>query len=450
MKDSSIIEPRFVRYLPRAFRDYLRGRQNLSLAIANTGWILAEKFFRLLLAVFVGAWVARYLGPAQFGRLSYIMALLAVFQVIATLGVDAILVRELSTSPEKSGELLGSAIFMRALASIMAWLALIGTLTFSDDSDLELIKAGSILGAALLFQSADVLDVFFQSRSENKTIAIIRILTYLFVAGIKVACILSGAGLAVFAAITSIEFALVAVGLAIAFYGQNSVTSLAFHYGTAKRLFLESWPLVLAGLCIILYMRLDLLMVKSILGDLKAGYYSAAMSLSTLWHVIPVSLCASSAPMIVRKKILGEKEYYDAMSKLFRANLFIALTVCLSVYFFAEVATNLLYGGAFLESAQVLKIHVFTNIPIFLGVARGLWTTNEGRHWFAAGCTLLGALSCLALNALLLPRIGLIGAAIAAVSSQVISAVLSSLLLDRRIFMMQFGLRSIAANQRVA
>jgi O-antigen/teichoic acid export membrane protein len=100
-----------------------------------------------------------------------------------------------------------------------------------------------------------------------------------------------------------------------------------------------------------------------------------------------------------------------------------------------------MFGDAYADAALVLKIHIFTNIPVFLGVARSLWTTNEGKQWFSALCTVAGALASFFLNQIFLHKFGLIGAVYAALGSQMIAAIISTGLLDRRILWMQLGFR---------
>lgn len=56
----------------------------------NTCWMMGEQFLRIIAGVFVGIWVARYLGPEQFGLFSYVLAFTAIFGGIAKLGLNGI------------------------------------------------------------------------------------------------------------------------------------------------------------------------------------------------------------------------------------------------------------------------------------------------------------------------------------------------------------------------
>jgi PST family polysaccharide transporter len=441
MPDFSGQNTTLFRYLPKPIKNYLESRGNLSIVAENTTWLLGEKFIRLLLGVLVGAWVARYLGPSQFGQLSYVLAFLAFFQAISGLGIDSIIVRDLSKYPEKSSQLVGSAIVMRAVAGLACWILAVVLMAIFEGFEFNLVTITAIIGSGLLFQATDVFDLWFQSQSLNRLTVTVKLVAYILASTVKVFCILSGGNLVWFAVVAAIEFVLVAGGLYVAYKRNRPRAILAFRSDVAHRIFRESWPLILASLSVIIYMRIDMMMIKSILGEKQVGFYAAALSLSNLWHVIPMSICSSVAPIIAQKKMVSESEYYIGLSNVFRICLAAAIVVCVVVYLCGDYVVWRMFGDAYADAALVLKIHIFTNIPVFLGVARSLWTTNEGKQWFSALCTVAGALASFFLNQIFLHKFGLIGAVYAALGSQMIAAIISTGLLDRRILWMQLGFR---------
>jgi PST family polysaccharide transporter len=96
-----------LRYLPVRIRRLLEDKAGLLAAIHNFGWIFSEKIIRGVLGVLVGAWVARYLGPSEFGELSYAIAFITIFQAIANLGLDGIVVREVVNNIERANMFWG-------------------------------------------------------------------------------------------------------------------------------------------------------------------------------------------------------------------------------------------------------------------------------------------------------------------------------------------------------
>ena len=75
---------------------------------ANTSWLLGERVLRMIISLFVGIYVARYLGPERFGLLSYSVSFVWLFSSLASFGLNNILVRELVQSPEQRNNLLGT------------------------------------------------------------------------------------------------------------------------------------------------------------------------------------------------------------------------------------------------------------------------------------------------------------------------------------------------------
>ena len=94
---------------------------------ANTAWLFAEKILRMVVGLFVGVWVARYLGPAKFGLLSYAQSFVALFGAIATLGLDGIVVRELVKDESKRDVLLGTSFVLKLIGAFLVFLVLGGS-----------------------------------------------------------------------------------------------------------------------------------------------------------------------------------------------------------------------------------------------------------------------------------------------------------------------------------
>ena len=111
-----------MRYLPAFVRSRLEGRRVLLMAINNSSWLLLERLVRLVLGLLVVAWVARYLGPAQYGELAYVLAYMAFFVVLAALGLDGIVLRDVSQDSTAAGELLGTTLYLRLSMGLLCWL----------------------------------------------------------------------------------------------------------------------------------------------------------------------------------------------------------------------------------------------------------------------------------------------------------------------------------------
>jgi O-antigen/teichoic acid export membrane protein len=116
----------------------------------NTSWMMAEQFLRIIAGLFVGIWVARYLGPEQFGLFSYALAFTAIFGGVAKLGLDGIMVRELIKHPEKTDTYLGTAFWLKILGAFLVMGIMAAIIPFtSNDATTNLFIL--IIAAGLVF-----------------------------------------------------------------------------------------------------------------------------------------------------------------------------------------------------------------------------------------------------------------------------------------------------------
>lgn len=419
----------------------LRSKVGLKDILNNSGWLFFDKAIRAVLGLFVGAWVARYLGPSQFGELSYYLALIAIFQSITTLGMDGIVVREIAKSPALANTILGTVFRMRFLAGIFCWFCVLLGFGLVDSENQEGLWILGIVGASLIFQSGDVVDLWFQGKSQNKRGVYAKLSAYLIANAIKVALIVLGAELMAFAIIAALEAALVALAMGISYAFYPSKNKWLHNWKLAKQLIVESWPYLISGISIMIYMRIDQVMIKEMLGEHQLGLFSAALPFASIWNVIPVTICAVLLPYMTRKKQESSEHFDRYLLYIFRSFWVIALGLILLINVFSHWLITQFYGEAYQEAISVLNIYIITLIPVFLGVGQNIWIINEGKSHLVLIQTVVGGISSVLLNLLFLPIWGIEGAAIAAVTSYFISAVIMNFIFSRALFMLQLGLR---------
>ncbi len=131
--------------------------------LSNTSWLFGEKILRMAVSLFVGIWVARYLGPDQFGLFSYAQAFVGIFAVIATLGLDSIVVRELVKDEGKRDVLLGTAFRLKFIGAIGVLSVLGVAVNFTSNDKFTNILV-FIIASAVIFKSFNVIDFYFQSK----------------------------------------------------------------------------------------------------------------------------------------------------------------------------------------------------------------------------------------------------------------------------------------------
>lgn len=418
---------------------FLRGRPNLKAFSANFGWLVADKLTRLLVAVFVSAWVARYLGPERFGVLAYAIAFVAIFQAVALLGLDNLVVRDASAHPDEAHRYLGTALRMRIMGALAAYVLMIIVALASNQGDRVAVLVIALTGLSMLFQVSDIMDLWFQSQVQSRRTVLAKITAYLTTAGVKIIMISSGASLLAFAAANALEAGLAAMALFLSYRRFRTRERWRWDGQLAASLLRQSWPLLLSGISILLYMRVSVIFLRQTAGNAEVGIYTVGTGLSEMWYFIPMALASSLAPFISRKRVESGDAYVAFIRQAFCAMWYFSFAVAIFNALMAPIWIDLLYGIQYRESARIFAIHAFTFVPVCVGVMQSLWLINEGRSKLALYQAIFGAIVALSLNFFLTPLYGAYGAAIATVSSQFAQAFLVNAFLAPDLFRLQIG-----------
>lgn len=401
----------------------LKNHQGFRRYAANTSWMMAEQMLRIIAGLLVGIWVARYLGPQQFGLFSYVLAFTAIFGGIAKLGLDGIMVRELVNHPEKRDTYLGTAFWLKILGAfiVMGLMAAIVPFT-SNDATTNLFIF--IIAAGLVFQSFEVVEFYFQSQVLAKIVSICKVIQLALSSMIKIYLVLTEAELFWFVLVTAFDALSLAVSYFIAYQlRKNPAFYKHFDLSIAKQLLKDSWPLIFSAIVVSIYMRIDQIMIKEMLGEYEVGIYSAAVRLSEAFYFIPMLITASLFPAILNAKNQSEELYKQRLQRLYTFMVWFAITIALPMTFLSDWLILLLFGQAYQEAGQVLMIHIWAAVFVFLGVSFGKYLLAENLTKIAFQRTLLGAVSNVLLNLWLIPIYGVAGAAMATLLAQFIANV---------------------------
>lgn len=422
-------QPFWIRYLPARIRARIVHRPSLQKALANIGWLFFDKILRMGVGLFVGVWVARYLGPEQFGLFSFAAAFVALFSVVATMGLDSIVVRDLVKEPGVANVTLGTAFVLQIGGGLLALILVFAAINFArpDDSLSKLIV--SIMSLGVMFKAAEVVKYWFESQVKSRYTVWVENCAFLIFSAAKVALILSDAPLMAFAWMTFAEGLVVALGLfGVYVLRGGKLKAWRGHYDRAKTLFNDSWPLMLSGLTIMIYMRIDQIMLGQMLGDEAVGIYSAAVRISEMWYFIPMAIVASVFPSIVDAKKKSEEIYYRRLQKLYDGMVILAIVGALPIALASHWIVYFLFGYEYAGAGPILAINVWSAIFVFLGVASSKWFLLENMQRQAFYRTALGALVNVIANLILIPALGGIGAAFATLIAQIFAAYLFDLL----------------------
>jgi PST family polysaccharide transporter len=389
--------------------------------IKNIGWLFSEKVLRVGIILLVEVWIARYLGPEQFGALNLVIAFFMIFMVFGGLGLESIVVRDIVLG-KGSAATLGTALALRFCGAALAIALTLAGIIYMRPDDHVLLGLAFLIAPAAVFKSFESIDLWFQSQVLSRYTVIATSAALMTGAAVKISLIVLKAPLAAFAAVVTLESALIAVGLLVAYKASGqSVMAWRFELGRAKELLSESWPLILSGVAVSVYMKIDQIMLAEMKGVSEVGIYSAAARLSEGCYFIPMIIVSSVFPAIVKSKTAGDELYNRLMQRLYDIMAWTALAVTVPVMLLSPQIISLFYGEAYRHASAILSIHILASVFVFLGVARNKWLVNEGLTRFTLLTSVAGAVLNVVMNLLLIPLYGGVGAAIATVVSYAVA-----------------------------
>ena len=383
----------------------------------NTSWLFMARFCTLAISFFVNIIVVRYLGPHNNGLLSYSVSYVGLFSFIATLGLDQILYRDLVANPEKKDELIGTAFTLKLLGSIVAMLLVISTSFFFEPNSFNrlLIIINSL---GFLFTPFGVLGSIFQARVISKYYFISYVLVTAILATMKLLVVHFNKGVIFFSLILLSEN-LLYIPFSLYFYTKKigSVFTLRFVSKTGKYMLKAALPLILSSVFVYIYTRIDQVMIRKFMNANSVGIYAVAANLSEVWYFIPALIISSLFPAIINAKKLGEGGYYRRLTHLYSLMFYLSFIVAIPVSIFSKFIIYLIYGSQFIQASTVLRVYVWAGVAVFVNMALGNYFLAEKETNVIFYSTLGGMISNILLNIVLIPRIGILGAALATLIS---------------------------------
>lgn len=398
----------------------------------NTSWLFGEKILRMVVGLFVGIWVARYLGPEQFGLFSYAQSFVGLFTAFATLGLDGIIVRELVKDEMRRDELIGTAFWLKLIGAIAVLLILGIAVNFtSNDHATNVIVF--IVASATVFQAFNVVDFYFQAKVMSRYIVFANVISLLLSSIVKIVLILNEAPLVAFAWTVLFDSFVLAYGF-IYFYIKNNskfnIQNLTFKRETAVSLIQESWPLIFVSAIVMLNMRIDQVLLSNMLNNTVVGNYAAAIRISEIWYLLPAVIGSSIYPAIILAKEHSNSLYKKRILDTIKYMSFLVIPVAILVSFFSDSIVFLLYGNNYTEAGSYLAISIWIGVPYLIFFITNQLLYTEKLILISFYASFFTAICNIGLNLYLIPIYGGIGAMLATLIVTYFSVLISLLVIN--------------------
>lgn len=400
----------------------------------NAGIIIAGKIIGGLIRLVTAIFLVRYLGASNFGIYSFVFAYLGFFIIIADLGIDRVLIREISRDRAKADRFIGNAIIMKIILSVFALALACLIISFLHyPFSTKLFTYVASLSFLLSFKSLYAL--IFQVNLRMEYPILVSIFSSLLGLALFLYLIFLKASLLWF--IIAMIINILPGTFLIRHLSRRFVRPrFKIDFGIWKYLLKESWPLALIAVFVMIYHRIDQLMLFQMKGAQAVGFYSAAVRLPEALIMFPSAFMISVFPLMSRYFKTSGKSLTRIYTLSFKYMLMLIIPIAMGTTLLSRPMISLIYGERFLPSAPALSILIWSEIFVFYGLIHYeiLISTDKQRIYFLFSLT--GAIVNVILNLILIPRYGIVGASIATLISYILSAglVIGHLLPATRIY----------------
>ncbi len=386
--------------------------------VKNASWLMAGRIVHILLSFVIGLLTARYLGPSNYGVINYATAYTTFFTAFCTLGINSVIVKNFIDHPSEEGETIGTTLLLRLVSSVLSLCTIVGIVRIVDGNEPITLAVVALYCLSLVFHIFDTFNYWFQSKLLSKYYAIATLVSYLAASAYRIVLLMTGKSVQWFAVANSVDYCIVAI-LLFLFYKLNHGPKLSFSIRKAKELLSVSHSYILSGLMVAIYGATDKLMLKQMLDESSVGYYSLASTISTMWVFVLAAVIDSLKPTIMRYHQNDKESFESSNRKLYAIIFYLSFLASVVITLIAPLFIRIVYGEAYLPAVTPLRIVVWYVAFSYLGVARDIWIVCEKKQKYLKYLYFGSAALNVLLNFILIPQLGVNGAALATVITQI-------------------------------
>lgn len=379
----------------------------------NSAWLILDKISRIGLKLLSTIIVANYLGSELFGVVNYSISIVAIFFGFASLGLNGIVVQELIKHPHDKEIIIANSLWLKLIAAFLSCLLAITTgIILVDDSNVIIFII--ILGLGYCFKSFEIIDYWLQSLLKSKLAVVSRVVALFIITGFQLIAVWLELDIIYIIVSIALEFVIVAL-FYLYFYLKEHAVVFTFSRAVSFSLLSKSWPLILSAIGAIIYLKSDQIMIEYFLSREAVGVYAVAVQFSEIWYFVPNAIAISLFPILVKKSKLPvfKDIVRGSYSLMFIAGVLVGIVVTIV----GPLAIKLLYKPEFWEAGQILVIHIWAGVFVFMRTIFSKWLIIEERFIHSLSTHLIGAFVNVLLNIILIPEYGIYGAAIATLIS---------------------------------
>lgn len=388
--------------------------------IKNTIHLSFGNIYSGLISFFVTVYIARVLGPQEYGIYNVVFAFLLFFMVLPDFGTNTILIRDGSKYPEKTAYFIERSFFLRVIMGLCAiMLCFIGCFFVPYPYMTKVL----IMIASLMLMTNGIGWLFstvFNMRQRMEYIAFIQIIERSIFAILCFIVLSLGLGIAAVVLVTVFG---TFISMILGYHFTKRFVSLKLNFVVykkfAKDLLRQGIWFGIAGIFWTIYTRIDTFML-SILGSMDdVGLYSAGWAIVNQGFLL-LSMSLGTALFPLSAKNIRNRVYTKRLFNQILIATALTVAVSVAVFSFAPFIISILYGAKYVVSVEVLRVLIWV-FPLSIFSIWGIQviSASGNQHFYALiGFSML--ISSIILNYSLIPLLGIVGAAYAALLTQTI------------------------------
>lgn len=394
----------------------------------NTARRVTANFLSLVFSEFVSkiiqfaifAYLARSLGKADFGIFSFGLAFGLLAAIIADFGLSSLLVREISRNRKGAPKYLSNALMVKIfLALITVLLAYFALSLMGYEDNIKRI-AYIMLLFAILQTFTELYSSIFRAFERMHYDASIKIARVLVLSIIVVYAAANNFPLAIASLAFPVSEILILFISSILAYTKFVKMDFSFDFAFSKYLLKESSFFCLSIAFAGIFLYIDWIMLSRLGSISDVGIYAAASNIAIALISIPMMYGNAIYPIISRFYITSREGLRFIYERSFKYMLIVGIPVSAGIYSLSKGIISLLYGKAYIASAIVLAIIGWHLCFRFANVISGFTLSSMDRQGSRVLSQGMVALLKIALNFILIPLYGIIGAAIATLASEIL------------------------------
>ena len=370
----------------------------------NVGWIFIGNVAHAVLQYLLNIYIARVFSTDDYGLINYAASLIAFFTSVGTLGFSGIIIKSFSEDEKNTGKYLGSAIGARLMFSVGAIVLLQVIVRTANSEDAMLPTIVFYQSISILFGAFDLIVYWFRYKYEAQRVAVLKLAAFFVSAAWRIVVV-----------------AVFRILLAVSFRKNYPEHRFRFSARTVRDLLLISYPFITSEILSTIYGQTDKIMLKSMMNNEAVAMYSVALTLAGAISIIPQALIEGFRPDILKYRATDPAQYHRRLKQLYASVFWICIAYCIAITVLAKWIILILYGEKYLGAVPALSLVVWYTTFSYFGSINNIYMVAENKAKWVQITTLVGALTNVCLNFLLIPRFGVVGAAGASLLTQFIA-----------------------------